>query len=526
MVTASSPKILQELAQHDDIMLVEDTGRKCCVCSAHCKQSSNRHRWLGRIFPRRKLSSSKRHRRSCNGCDSYCCLASSRSNNKKCPVVGAKRVYSSYAKTVTVHSPCQTQNVYTDFSSDHLRHSLNKDMEHLSITGRIVDPRLLRCFSRITLDCLTHLTLTGNQLYRYPRRVRLLLTTLPTQSLRHLNLSWNGLDHEAIALFGRRGLQHMNHLLSIRLCGNQIGAKGLRVLIEEGNLQRVPAIDLWDCELGDEGVTILAQAMVRADARVERLVLDMNGIGNKGVKELALGMVHCPSLVALDLCCNNIDHQGIRALAPALLCSNVTQLNLRANRVGPAGALILADVLNDTCLKRLMLCHNGIGDEGVQHLTTALGAQEGQGYAVSTRTTTILPRLQELSLSFNFLSIKSAKALAKALATNTTLKRLFLHGNMIDRRGAMPFCQVLQTANQSLLQLTILDPSYENHLVQEKLDMYLGANASGRRHWGDLSIPLTAWTRKLSEMTPDFLFSFLNSRPDIAASCHRHSNCY
>jgi hypothetical protein len=150
-------------------------------------------------------------------------------------------------------------DVYTNVSPRQLRLFLNKNMEHLSITGRPVDRRFLRCFSHTSWDSLTHLTLTGNQLCRDPWSVRLLMTNLPTQSLRHLNLSWNGLDHEAVAL-----------LLSIRLCGNLIGLKGLNVLVNEGNLQRVPIIDLWDCDIGDEGAAILAQSMTRPDARVER----------------------------------------------------------------------------------------------------------------------------------------------------------------------------------------------------------------------------------------------------------------
>jgi Ran GTPase-activating protein (RanGAP) involved in mRNA processing and transport len=505
----------EKLLQVVDDTIQEDTQRGCCVCSTSDGVQFRDRRWFSSCFPRRKISL-KLHRSNCSASNNICCISAV----EKYP----KRLHSSLARTVAVHSPCETQKVYTNVSSRQLRNSLNENLEHLSITGRRVERRFLQCFSRTTLDSLTHLTLTGNHLCRDPRSVRLLLTNLPTQSLCHLNLSWNGLDHEAIALLGRRCLENMK-LQSIRLCGNPIGPKGLKVLVKEGNLQRVPVIDLWDCDIGDDGAAILAESMILPDARVKRLVLDMNCIGNSGVQALAVGMIHCPSLVALDLHCNNIDSRGVRALAPALLCSNVEQLNLRANQVGPAGAKILGQILNDTCLQRLLLCHNGIGDEGVQYLASALAAmrpqQEEHGNPVSTSTAlSSRPILQELSLSFNFLTIRSVKSLATALATNTSLKRLFLSGNLIDRRSAMQFCEVLQTTNQSLLQLTVLDLSYENHLVQDKLNLYLRANTSGRRHWGDLSIPLAAWTRKLPDMTPDLLYGFLNSRPDIIIGSH------
>lgn len=382
------------------------------------------------------------------------------------------------------------------------------------MSGRRLDASFIRGLSHsLTLPSasprrLTHLTLTRNQLYRDPKCIRLLMKFLPTQSLRHLDLSWNGLNEELIVPLGRNCLKQLSLLQSLRLSGNPIGPQGLQVLLQEGQLGRIPLVDLWECDIADDGAALLGQAMAQGTTKFQRLVLHMNGIGNVGIQALALGIMSCPSLTDLDLYCNNIDHEGIQVLAPALPYSNIERLNLRANQIGPCGAKSLAMVLKDTpALRKLLLCHNGIGDEGAGYLASALAGKHARDPNI--------PWLEELSLSFNELSIASVKAFASMLVTNASLKRLNLTGNLVDRRAALFLVSVLQHSNHTILELDVLDWNYENHLVINKLGFYLGANVCGRRCWGNHDVPLSAWPKKMAKMNPDFMFWFLKDRPDI-----------
>lgn len=356
------------------------------------------------------------------------------------------------------------------------------------------------------MDSLTRLTLSGNQLYRDPRCARKLMKHLP-ENLELLNLSWNGLNSTDVKHLANR-LKKLDKLQWIGLCGNPIHADGLSCLLEGRNICALAkTVDLWDCEIADTGAFRLGIALAEADCRVEKLVLDMNCIGNEGIKGLSLGLAKNSSLRSLELYCNDIDHEGVEALMEALKTSKVERLNLRANRIGPIGAEVLAKELKDTCLKSIHLGHNSIGDEGAAHIAAAL-----QG-------TPELPcQLEELSLSFNRLSNKSIRLLGKALTHNKCLKVLNLEGNRhVDRRGASVFVQALEV-NKVLTNLSLLERSYDNHLVNDKLDLYTRSNHHGRQHWGNMeSIPPGAWAKILESMSqrPNVLFRLLQGRPDI-----------
>lgn len=182
---------------------------------------------------------------------------------------------------------------------------------------------------------------------------------------------------------------------SISLSGNPLGDVGIKALVEEGHLYRIPYIDLSDCDCGDDGVLFLGRAMQRQKAQMQRLILDMCGIGNVGIEFLSDGITACGSSKTLEMRCDNMDCLGMAAFSRALKHSSVENLNLRANQLGLEGAELLAPVLNDTQLRQLHLSHNGIGDEGARYLCEAL------------ETNTLL---EELSLSSNRLTSHSTRS--------------------------------------------------------------------------------------------------------------------
>ena len=108
----------------------------------------------------------------------------------------------------------------------------------------------------------------------------------------------------------------------------------------------------------------------------------------------------------------------IGLLAEALkVNSTLTELNLRANRIGDQVATGLAEALKEnSTLTKLNLCFNDIGHQGATGLAKALKVNS---------------KLAELNLDGNDIGDQSATGLAEALKVNSTLTDLRLNYNNI-----------------------------------------------------------------------------------------------
>ena len=164
--------------------------------------------------------------------------------------------------------------VLPPLSQLNLVETLSGKMEGLSINNRRLNRSFTRGFAKANLGNMTRLVLTGNKLHSDCRGSRLLLSNLPT-SLQQLTISWNGLGSELADVLGRR-IIHMKNLKAISLAGNPLGSRGLRILIDLGNLHHIEELDLRQCDLGTSGAAMLARVLTKDDAKVKRVVLDMN----------------------------------------------------------------------------------------------------------------------------------------------------------------------------------------------------------------------------------------------------------
>ncbi|MEV0148926.1 MULTISPECIES: hypothetical protein [unclassified Nonomuraea] len=117
--------------------------------------------------------------------------------------------------------------------------------------------------------------------------------------------------------------------------------------------------------IGDPGAEALAAAT--SDGRIETLDLRYCGVGDAGVAALCAS----PSFRGvrrLHLQCNRLTAEGVRALAGL---ERLEELDLRYNRIGPAGARALAEASFAGSLKRLFLYGGDVEDAGVQVLANA-----------------------------------------------------------------------------------------------------------------------------------------------------------
>ena len=426
-------------------------------------------------------------------------------------------------REITIH---QSKKI----SLHYIQRSLST-LEELSLTGRSLNKRFRRALG--SSKTMTKLILNNNknsnhhhhqQQQQHSDRDWKLPDAFPP-NLQELSFSWNGIGPNGALSLTRclEPLFHGSHLLqSIKLCGNPIGrdgnVEGIQELVDAG-LLNIPYVNLWDCQLGDDGAVVLGKTLMQnalcrrrnrrgSNIGIRTLILDKNGIGDRGARALASGLFfNYTTLETLHLYCNEIGDDGMDHFSQALTQNkSLKELSLCANRVGSLGAQHLASTIHQSGLQRLYLSDNNIGDCGAQALAIALEDDQCP--------------LQELVLSSNDLGNVSVTAMAEALIDNERLHVLAMDGNpRLNRRGASSFLQCLRH-NKYILELRMLDNTHENHLLHEKLDFYLGMNRLGRRHVGNLNIPDAAWSKILASLKgrPDYIFAFLQARPDLVRS--------
>lgn len=381
---------------------------------------------------------------------------------------------------------------------------MNSSMTHLSIENHPLNRRFVKIFKNRSMIALKMLSLSNNQFFRDTNSLRRLIQSLP-QSLEELSLCWNGIDASTAEILARRMLS-LHNITTIHLCGNPLGGGGLGVLLRVGNLHGISHVDLSDCDIGNDGALRLAQFLATPCASIRRLTLKMNGIRENGARFLAKGLARNQSLVTLHLHCNEINDNGVEALMSAFHVkgSALEELSLCANLIGDVGAKVIARSLCKTRLRRLSLNHNGIGDEGMAHLAQAL-----RGSVESTN-------LEELIVCNNDLGNQSMTALADVLKSNRRLQTLELSGNdRIDRRGVSSLAKSL-VVNRTLTTLQVLEDTYENHLLNEKLKFYLKRNFVIQNCMGNKDIPAAAWPYLISGVErADILFFLLQERPEL-----------
>jgi Ran GTPase-activating protein (RanGAP) involved in mRNA processing and transport len=384
-------------------------------------------------------------------------------------------------------------------------------LQEFTISGFIL-PEFLHSLQQSNLDHLTHVTLEGNFLYRHPTTYRRIFTTLPRNSLENLSSRQNGIDFNMTRKLAQVLPQYRN-LHSLCLAKNELSGKGLCYLFDIGQVySHITTLDLSDCDLGDNGVGMLSNYLCRWDIdwTIQCLCLVVNDITDGGAMLLAKGLSHCPHgrLHVIDLSRNSIDNAGLRAMTDAAAISSLRELSLQDNRFDTDGVLYLSSRLLDGTLRSLQkldLSGNVIGDSGVEWIAKAIRS------SVCT--------LKELLLADTHISNRAVETLATALVNNSHLKRLGLDDNYpdVDRRGGRSFVKCLAEHNRTLVTLSLLDRTYDNHLLNDKLDVYLELNRCGWHHVGDMNIPHGMWPRIWAKTMnhTDLLYQFIRRRPDL-----------
>lgn len=257
-------------------------------------------------------------------------------------------------------------------------------------------------------------------------------------------LGCNRIDEAGLAVLGDAVAR--SSVSALWLKRNPLGLAGARriaAVIEAGAALRV--LDLFNCELGDDGVAIVAEALASPRARVEHVYLG----GNAGAARAA------------------------EALG-AMLATTTTlrSLQLAASRLGDDGAIALADGLaRNRSLDDLSLASNAIGPRGAAALAAAVAAHP----ALTSLDLGAASSARALDEADNQLGNDGAIALAPALAADPPLGQLDLHDNQIRSHGAMALLRALDS-NTHLIELGLA--RFVAKSIRHRLRMHLAANAA------------------------------------------------
>jgi len=151
-------------------------------------------------------------------------------------------------------------------------------------------------------------------------------------------------------------------------------------------LSNITNIDLYDINIGDERVKVLAVALAK-NTTITTINLSANRIGTEGTKSLAVALAKNTTITNINLSDNNIGAEGTKSLGAALAKNTtITNINLSDNDIGAEGAKSLADALaTNTTITTIDLGDNDIGPEGAKSLVDTLVSN-------TTITTITLPK--------------------------------------------------------------------------------------------------------------------------------------
>jgi Ran GTPase-activating protein (RanGAP) involved in mRNA processing and transport len=334
---------------------------------------------------------------------------------------------------------------------------------------------------------LQHLILRGNNL-KSVGLVEIAPALYRNTSIKSLDLSRNGLHDIESANILRELIRRNKTITSLSLADNPFGSNAAATLSILEGLRSNTALELLDlasCELEDQGMSILANALAIRNASILELNLQWNEITSMGVRTL------------VD------DHVEVM--------KTLTKLCLSGNSIRCEGATILANALEDNAmpsLKELQLASCGIRDDGFVALVSSLEQNTS---------------LQILDLEENHSGERGLMALAESLPTIKGLQQIKLFGIGESCRSTLPLLLEGFRKNTSVVEV---ESDYLHGKCSQELK-FLGqrnrftpllkaSQPPGKSESPQLGI----WSLALAKVStePDVLFHVLCNKPKLVRS--------
>ncbi len=208
---------------------------------------------------------------------------------------------------------------------------------------------------------------------------------------------------------------------------------------QRGSIRNDGYIDCCKQALGLAGTQELTQSL-KQNTSIKGILFGTDGLGDEGATQVAEMLQANKHLETIYLGCNHIGSKGANQLSLALKQHpTVTGLWLKRNPIGEAGILAIADLLTtNTTLKSLDLVNTQMTLPSLQTLLNN----------IKEYNTT----LERLYLGGNGLEREAASHIATFIQANKHIKALYLGVNQLLNEGAGIIAKALQK-NHHLVEL-------------------------------------------------------------------------
>ncbi len=234
---------------------------------------------------------------------------------------------------------------------------------------------------------------------------------------------------------------------------------------------------LWGNAINDDVLCSFVNGFKSISASLEVLVLSASSFGNEGLMAVVAGLANSTSLKKLHLSKNDLSLAavGLSSLSAWLHSSLVTleHLDLERCQINDEGLQAFAQGSGIHCRELILKGNRSITATGLRCVSNSLQSQYCQVEILDLRN---IP---------SAIGNDGAKALARGLAHNTSLKRLHLVGDSDD---TAPLAQWPAFSN-ALCDPSSVNSTYRsNHTIQriifcpEDIDLYLRLNKQHPKH--------------------------------------------
>ncbi|XP_008123518.1 leucine-rich repeat-containing protein 73 isoform X1 [Anolis carolinensis] len=204
-----------------------------------------------------------------------------------------------------------------------------------------------------------------------------------SHSLAQLNLNLGIVSNLGRVKQLAEALKTNRSVQSLFLHGSPLTDAGLAILNPALSVHpSLVALDLGDCMLGDEGISLICGLLPPDGAKsgLKELTLSANpGITAKGWGRLAIAVAHSSQVRVLNLDYNSLGDQIAGMLAVSVASSRTLEvLDLEGTGLTNQSALILLDMVENypTALRTLILAENNISPELQQQISDLLSEGE------------------------------------------------------------------------------------------------------------------------------------------------------
>ena len=199
----------------------------------------------------------------------------------------------------------------------------------------------------------------------------------PTSKLKDLRLKYNKLDDDRLgiicnALLGNSTIKRFCLNGNLKIAITSSGWRQLSTVLQHPNCKLID-LDLRNAEIDIEGANVLGDALSGSSVKALDLSFNRN-ISTTAWRTLLSQLAHT-SIEKLNLSSNSIDDDGLAALAN--IRDSIKSINLSQNKlIGDPGWQSFFNSLQTrgSQLKKLVLSHNHIGNEGIVALGSLLSA--------------------------------------------------------------------------------------------------------------------------------------------------------